>query len=321
MVSSLLKGLWTALKNPKLVFLLWAWNVLLGVAAVMPARAWLSSVLNTATETESLLTRFSFGSFMDALKYNDVNPLSLVVASLVGLSFVALIGNAFMNGAIVEVIGSKTDARTFMHRFFRGGGHFFWRFFRLGLVAFVAGAVVVGVVAGSVGALTTPLGDSEWEPAGMLWGIVTLAVSGLVALWFVLALDYARIRVAREGNRGMVRIYVSSMAFVVRHAVATYGIAIVYLALVGVVLMAYVAHEAVWTTSTWAAIWVLLGVQQILMLARTGLRVMQVGAEWEYFAATVPPVAAPVLAPPIGSVTPPAAGDNEGGDVPPALPA
>jgi hypothetical protein len=289
MVTSILKGFWTALKNPKLVLLLWAWNLLLGVAAVMPARAWLSSVLNTATETESLLTRFNFGAFSDALKYNDVNPLSLVIASLLGVGCVALIGNAFMNGGLVEAVGSPSDSRTFMHRFFRGGGHFFWRFVRLGLLAGVTGAIAVAIVAGVMGALTSPLGDSKWEPAGLFWGVVTLTVSGLVALLFVLALDYARIRVVRDGSRGMLRVFVESLAFVLRHVVATYGIALVYLVMVGLVLLAYVAHEASWTTSTWAAILVLLGVQQILMLARTGLRVVQVGAEWEYYAAAVPP--------------------------------
>jgi hypothetical protein len=307
MITSLFKGLWTALKNPKLVLLLWTWNLLLALAAFMPARAWLSGVLNTATETESLLTRFSFGAFADALKYNNVNPLSLVIASLVGLGFVALAGNAFMNGGLVESIGSPSDNRPFMHRFFRGGGHFFWRFFRLALVAGVTGAITVGIVATAVGAITSPLGDSEWEPAGLFWGLVTLAITGLVALLFVLALDYARIRAVRDGSRGMLRVFVQSLAFVLRHTIATYGIALVYLVLVGIVLLAYVAHEASWTTATWAAILVLIGVQQVLMLARSGLRVMQVGAEWAYFAATVPPaVVAPAPAPPIASVTPPA---------------
>jgi hypothetical protein len=136
--------------------------------------------------------------------------------------------------------------------------------------------------------------DSEWEPAGLFWGLVTLAVAGLVALWFVLALDYGRIRVAREGNRGMLRVYVGALGFVARHVVATYGIAILALVGTGALLLAYVAHETVWSASTWSAILVLVGAQQLIMLARTGLRVAQVGAEWQYYRTSAPAAAAVV---------------------------
>ena len=71
-----------------------------------------------------------------------------------------------MNGGILEVLGSKEDARVFMHRFFRGGGHFFWRFLRLSVMAFVGGAIVAGVVA------AVP------EPVGL--GAIALAAVALV---------------------------------------------------------------------------------------------------------------------------------------------
>lgn len=285
MVISFVKGLWTAIRNPKLVLLLWSWNLLLGLAAVMPARAWFGGALDTATEAGALLTRFNFGTFSDLSKYNDVAPMTLLVASLLGVGIVALAGNAFMNGGILEVIGSPADTRPFMHRFFRGGGHFFWRFVRLNVAAFVAGAVVAGVVLAGTGAVVDRLPDSEWEPAGLLRGAVPLALAGLCGMFFVIALDYARIRTSRDDGRSMVRTYAAALGFVGRRLLGTYGITFLYLVAVCGLLLAYVAHEAVWTTATWRAIWLLIGVQQAILIARTGLRVAQVGAEWHYFAA------------------------------------
>jgi hypothetical protein len=296
MITSIVKGIWTTLKNPKLVLLLWAWNLLLGIAAVMPARAWFGTALDARVETESLLTRFNLGTFVDLSKYHEIAPFTFLIASMMGVGFVALVGNAFMNGGILEVLGNENDSRSFMHRLYRGGGHFFWRFVRLGIVALISGAVVAGIVAAFLGKITTPLSDSEWEPAGLFWGLGTLAVAGLVALWFVLALDYARIRVARDGSRGMLRVYFGAMGFVARHVVATYGIAILALAGAGALLLAYVAHETVRSASTWPAILALAGAQQIIILARTWLRVMQVGAERQYFI-TSAPVAAAVVSP------------------------
>jgi hypothetical protein len=135
---------------------------------------------------------------------------------------------------------------------------------------------------------------------------VTLAVAGLLALWFVLALDYARIRVAREGNRGMARVYLGALGFVARHLVATYSIAILALVVAGMLLVAYVAHETVWSASTWAAIAVLVAVQQAIVLARAGVRVGQVSAEQCYFG-RVTPAPSRVTIPDVAT-TPPASG-------------
>lgn len=298
MITSISRGLWAAIRTPKLVLLVWAWNLLLGLAATMPARTWFGNTLDFATETDRLLTRFDIGALNDIGKVNQTTPASLAMAALIGVGLVALLGNAFVNGGIVEVIASRSDDRSFMHRFFRGGGHFFWRFTRLGLLAFVLGAVVVAIVSAGVGAVTAPLGESEWEPAGLVWGLAGVAVSGLVALLFVLALDYARIQTARDDSRGMVKAYVRGLGFVLGHLASTYVIGLLAVAVTMVVLLAYVGHEASWSASTWGTIGLLLAVQQVLMLVRTGTRVAQVGAEWDFFVTQTPvPLSAPVPSP------------------------
>jgi hypothetical protein len=282
MVTSIIKGLWATIKNPKLVLLMWFWSLLLACVAALPARRFFRTALDFGTETTGLLTRFNWGTFADLSKYNEILPFSLLTSAMVGVGIMALIGNAFVNGGIIEVIGSPADSRTLMHRFFKGGGQFFWRYTRLGILGWMLGAVSAGVVATALSAATARLGDSEWEPAGTVQMLAVMAVSGLVGLLFVLALDYARIRVAREDGHRMVQAYFSAMGFVVRRVWGTYGIALVYLVFVVALLLAYVAHETVWSTSTWSAIWVLIAVQQVIMMARAGLRVMEVGAEWHY---------------------------------------
>ena len=290
MITCILKGLWTTVRNPGLVLLLWAWNLILALAGAIPALVWFRGALNTRVETESLLTRFNVGAFADLGKYSEVGPFSFLWASVAGVALIAFVGSAFMNGGILEALGSQDDGRSFMHRFHRGGGHFFWRFVRLNAIAFTGVAIVIGIAAALRRRVMTPLSDSEWEPAGMFWGLAGLAVTGLVALWFVLALDYARIRVARDGSRAMLPAYFGAMRFVARRFVATYGLAILALGFLGALFAAYVAGETAWTASTWMAILALAGVQQVIVLARTGLRVMQVAAEREYFA-TFPPTA------------------------------
>lgn len=296
MITSLFKGFWAAVRTPKLALLLWAWSLILGFAAAWPARAWFGPALNVRVETDGLLTRFNMGTFVDLFKYQDTQPVQLLVAAAMGVALIALAGGAFVNGGVLEVLGSQGEPRTFMHRFFRGGGHFFWRYTRLMLLAYGPAVIVAGLVAAAMGALTRPLADSEWEPAGLFWTAVTLLVVGIVAGWFLLALDYARIQVARDDARGMFKAYLKALGFVLRHAIATYAIWVTALVATGALLLAYLWHESTWTVSNWAAIWILIAAQQVLVLARAGVRVAQVAAERAYYAAKSPAVQAAVMA-------------------------
>jgi uncharacterized membrane protein len=178
-----------------------------------------------------------------------------------------------------------------MHRFARGGGHFFWRFIRLAVTACGGGVLATGIVAAIVGAITSPLRESEWEPGGYLAGLlVVLSVAGTAAL-FLLALDYARIRVARDDDRKMLRAYFSGLGFVVRHLVGAYGIALGIIATLAGVMLLYIAYETNSpVASTGALIAGLFVVQQITVAARVFLRVALIGAERAYFGRLTPAV-------------------------------
>jgi hypothetical protein len=88
---------------------------------------------------------------------------------------------------------------------------------------------------------------------------------------------------------------------------------------VAALFAAYIAHEAVWTTGTWATIGILIAAQQAIAFARTGVRVAQVAAEREYFLRASPaqpaePAATPVPVVPAPTVpveTPPPAPTTE----------
>jgi len=306
MFSSFANGLRSAAKQPKLVACLWAAYFMLSLVPVLPGLAWLRSGLDFTPATAEALRRFDFGLLADLLNYDRSNVFSLLYVTLVAAGVVALVASAFVMGGMLEVLGGRdggdsgdSDGRTFMHRFARGGGHFFGRFIRLAVTASVCGVLATGVVAALVGAITAPMGEWEWEPGGYLAGLlVVLSVAGTAAL-FVLALDYARIRVARDDSRKMLRAYFSGLGFVVRHLVGTYGIAlgiIGTLAGVGLLYLAYETNSPV--ASTGALIALLFVVQQITVAARVFLRVALIGAERVYFA-RMSPVPAVVAPPPV----------------------
>ena len=280
MMASITDGLRSAAKQPKLLLSIWAWYGLLALVPAMPAWAWWNAVLGSSPEGNTVLKHFSFGVWNEMVRAEGVSGLGLLMVVTAVLLVVAWLSSAFVFGGILDVLGSAGDPRPFMHRFYRGGGRFFWRFIRLSLVAVACVALAAGLVSGLVLGLLGRAPDPEWEAGGYLLGLGNALLVALVCGMFLLALDYARIRVARDGSRGMLRAYAGGVGLVAGNLGTTYGVAIPFAALLAALLLGYVAYEAnTPAAATWGAIGTLLLVQQAVVLGRVFLRIALVGAE------------------------------------------
>jgi len=289
MTASISEGLRLAIRHPRLVFLLWAWYGLLALVPALPAWTWWNGVLGSSPEAAAVLTRFDLGVFLDLVSTQGVNGLGLLAGAAMAAAAIAFVSSAFAFGGILEVFGSDGEPRTFMHRFFRGGGHFFWRYFRLALIAGVCLVLATGAVSALMTGATAPMRGSEWEPAGYLLGVANLAVLFGVAALFLLALDYARIRASRDDARSMLKAYASGLAFVLRRLLSTYGIAVPFVGALAVLAILYLAYETnTPAAGSWGAIALLFLVQQFVVIGRVFLRVGLVGAERHFHVMALP---------------------------------
>jgi hypothetical protein len=323
-------GLGTATRRPRLALTLWVWNLTIAAVVAFPAWRWWSDAFGNAPSTDSLLNRFDLTVLTDLTHYNRTSVFSVARSSLTAGIFVALLTNPLLVGGVLEILLTD-DSRSFMHRFFRGAGHFFWRFLRMLAMSVVAGLIALTAVGAVLGLVLRPLSESSWEPGWVLAAILQLVVLGLVALWFYLALDYARIRVALDDSRRTLRAWAGALAFVCRRAFGTYAITVVIALLLLIVAGLYVGYSAAIPASTRATILLMLAVQQVFMIVRSGLRVAHLGAEVDYYrqARAIAPVGvAPAAAglavsepapPPVEvSTEPPAGGAAEPGGNGPA---
>jgi hypothetical protein len=294
MTASITHGLRAAASHPKLVCLIWAWYGLLALVPALPAWAWWNGVLGSSPEAASVLKRFDLGVFLDLMSTGGDAGLGRLAPSIAAAALIALVSSAFVFGGVLEILGNEDDRRSFLHRFFRGGGHFFGRFFRLAIVAGVCLVLATGVTTALVAGATSPMRDAEWEPAVYLAGALNVVVFLVVAALFLLALDYTRIRVSRDDSRSMLKAYASGLGFVLRRLFPVYGIAVAILIVEAALVLCYVAYEAnTPAAGGWAAIILLFLFQQVVVFGRVFLRVALIGAERHFHVTTVPaPVAA-----------------------------
>jgi hypothetical protein len=278
-LTSLAAGFSQARRRPKLVATVWAWTLLLAAAATAPFARWLGATLPRAPEADLLARRFSFGLLAELLQ--GAGPaMELVAAAVGGAALLAFLGNPLIAGGVLEVLGSEDD-RPFLHRFFRGAGHFYGRFLRLLLLAVLAAAIVAGALAVGLRRALRPLRESAWEPGSFVAGLLSMIVVMAVAAFFWLVLDYARIRVSRDDSRRMLRAFIHALRLVAGHPLKTFGLLIA----VGIVLLAaalaYLAFRNAVPSHTWGLIVLMAVAQQAFMLVRAGLRVALLASERE----------------------------------------
>jgi hypothetical protein len=327
MFSSLADGLRSAARQPKLVALIWAAYLLLSLVPALPGLWWLRAGLDFSPASSAALRRFDFGLLYDLGSYNHSSVFQLLTMTLLAAGLVASVASAFVMGGMLKVLGGADDRRPFMHLFARGGGYFFWRFVRLAATAGACGVLAAAAVAAAAGQMTKSLSESEWEPGGYLAGLVIVASVAAAAALCLLALDYARIRVARDDSRRMLRAYFGAMGFVLRHLVGAYGMALVTIATLAGVMLLYVAWETNSPVASSSALIAILFVfQQLAVGARVFLRVALIGAERAFFnrmspapaVVIAPPAARAASAPPAPrDVAPPFALDEFSVEVPP----
>ncbi len=269
-------GLNAALKRPGLASLLWVWNVAFASALALPVWTWWYGSTALAPEADVLLTRFSFSVFAELVRDNAA--LSLLPPLVFAIAALAFVGQALIAGGTIEVL-TTDDGRSLLHRFFRGAGHFFWRFLRAGVLAVVAFALTAAIVSAAFGFIGRALEEVDWEPAWYLGQAAFLSILALLALIVILALDYARIRIARDDSHRTFRAFFGAVRFVATHLKATIGVWFVITVLAAVMFALYLGFSKIVPAATWVAVLLTLAVQQLTVWLRAGLRVAMVGGE------------------------------------------
>ena len=278
-LRSFAHGLGRALVEPRLALVLWAWSALLTLPVAAPIwRVWRNTTAN-APRADALLEGLNLVAFGELTKHDVTSPWNLAIATLGGVTVLAALGQALAAGGTLEVL-LASERGPFLRRFLAGAGGFFWRFLRVFVVAAVAAGVSLGAVALAFQPLSRIAGESAWEPGWYLMQLARAALLALVALFWLIAVDYARIRLALDRDRRSALLaLVRAAALVARHPLRAYGIWVIGGLLVGALFAGYGAFRSARAADTGALILLMVGAQQLVMVLRAGIRVSVIGAE------------------------------------------
>jgi hypothetical protein len=309
LLPSLASGFSGAGRHLRLVLLLWLASLLLALPATLAFFMWWSSALQYATSADVLLTRMDLGVLIDMVEDGRASPWGMLAGVLLASSLLALVVNAFMAGGVLELLVAARarrhshepgEARRFMHRFFRGGGHFFWRSLVLLVLTLVVAGIVLAAVSAGLRVALKPFDDSLSIAVSWAALLAPLLVTALVVLFFcVFVLDYARIDLVRSDRRNAFRAWWRGLTLALRRFWTTLGIWIVIGILLVLVAVACTAVRRTLVENSIGLIAAGFLAQQLAFVAGAWLRVAGLGAEVEAAFRTRPDPPLPTAQEPI----------------------
>ena len=296
MLRSLGSGVRTAVGQPWLAALLWAWSAALSLVATLPAAVWLSRGLSLRPRGDVLLDGFSFDVLKELLHY-DASPVATVLGwAAFGPIALAALASALVNGGLLEVLWAREpapDPRPRLHRFFRGAGRYVLVHVRvLALSALVAAVALVAALA-ALTPLLEGTGESQREVVAWFGLLAPLIVGAVVVAVWGTVLDFARLRVVATDDRRAVRALAWAAWYVARHPLATVGLWTVMGVLTLTAGAAAVLLVPFVPVRGWAGIVGIVAAQQAIVFVRAWLRVATVAGEIAHAAPRGVGIAAP----------------------------
>lgn len=219
----------------------------------------------------SVLGAGPFFQHIEALLEGRILKLPWELVALGGLYAVL---NAFLLGAALGSF-ALDPAGASLREFFRTGGTFFGRFFRISLL----GLLCYALLTASLGGLFARAADlftqgARTEMPFLAASVVPYALLLPVFMAANMVFDYTRLKTAQEDRTSVLLAFFSAFFFCLRRPATTFGLYLL-LALVGLMgIFLYVSIEAVWPAGTRASILLFFLFQQAFIVGRLSLRLL-----------------------------------------------
>jgi uncharacterized MnhB-related membrane protein len=195
-------------RHQRLVWWIFAVNLLIAWLSSLSTRATLSTVLDHSLESAKLVTGFDLGTLALLLERPDVSVRALAPGA-VGAALIFVVYLLFIDGGVFRVF--LEDREVSHAEFFENAGLFFWRMLRLALYSalpFGLLAAAAGGISGYAGKLAS---NAPQERLGFFVNVAGNLVMVVAALWVRMWFDLTQARVVRDHDRRLLRMLARSL--------------------------------------------------------------------------------------------------------------
>ncbi|MDA2938223.1 hypothetical protein MYX75_08185 [Acidobacteria bacterium AH-259-A15] len=233
-----------------------------------------------STFAPSVMGAGPFARNLEALLDGKLTQLPWAVLSLGGL-YILL--NSFLLAAAVGSFALDPKGTT-MREFFRTGGTFFGRFFRLSILGGLAFWFVSSWIVEPLTYFANHIANrSVTDTAAFYWNFARYLVVLVLFLFLNMVFDYAKIKTAVEDRTSVLLAFFSSLTFCINNFFLAYGFYLFIVAIglfwVGVYTgLEHLLPQQSWFTIALAFIW-----QQLFMMGRLALKLLFYSGQMQFY--------------------------------------
>lgn len=281
---------------PRVWFIFWFFQFLLSAIVVAPLAALFIDNPGQNLLSSELQQYFDVEWGFEAYMYFHGAPLtSLLISAAVAL-LLALLGQVLLAGGAIALF-TDNSASYSVQDYYRNCGRYFWRFFRLLLIALACYALLFAF-SSALHKIAVKIWGEGMEARPLVYfgrarGVLVLALF----LFLNAVFDFAKVRIVAENRRSACGAAVWALRFVLRHFF-TIALLFATLTLCGVVLAAaYLGLDAIFPRTHLAAVLLLALIQQFALLMRIALRLTFWASETNLYNDLNPPYRPAEIAP------------------------
>lgn len=195
-------------RHQRLVWWIFAVNLVLAWLSSLPTRTTLSAVLDHSLESAKLVTGFDLGTLGLLLERPNVSARALAPGA-VGAGLIFLVYLLFIDGGVFRVL--LEDRKLGRAESFENAGLFFWRMLRLALYSALPFGLLMAAAAGLSGYTGKLSSNAPQDRLGFFVNVAGKLVMVVVALWVRMWFDLAQAQVVQDNLRKLLRVLARSL--------------------------------------------------------------------------------------------------------------
>ncbi len=274
------KGFIQTAKYPRMWFILYFANLLMGLLLALP----MFSVLNTHFGHSDFYYRLLEGYNATVFKeffYYFGDALSALLGGIKWLLLAYFLLSVFLTGGIIRTLN---DDKFSTSSFFGGAAYSFFRYLGLSLLVAIIQIFFLIVIAGSVGKYIDLKFDS-FQSELVVYGIViaALVVYFFIFLIFNMVSDYGKFYLEMNDSFNIFKAFWDGIKYVFKHFLKTMSLYLILLFLPAVIMYVYLYFEKDYKMATSLGILIVFIMQQGFILLRVFLRTWILSSELKIY--------------------------------------
>jgi len=279
-IASYTKGFRQSIKNPKMLILLYAFNIILALALVFPFYGLLKSSAAETIESKNLLTQFSFSFFVDLL-YTSKSAFISLFSQIKWIALLYWILSVFLIGGIIRVISKEKFS---VADFFSGSSLYFTRILGANLIITILQislALIIWIPYYIITKATFDIIDNE-----RVLIILTAAVLIFHMSFFIILMmlnDYSKFHIILNNSRNIFKSILEARKYIFKNFFKVYSLFLMLLLVPIAIFYIYIKLSGDISVNSLFGIFVIFVVQQLFIIMKIWTKVWFYASQFNFY--------------------------------------